>query len=111
VNELQERRGPQTKGVHKSHEGIQDEGIPALVRIVQERIDGVAKEEGERNPPEVTEGLFVVFLRLPLVSCLFLDVDEGKAPGSVKLGERFAIMFTVSCAKEVRGLPKRSWPC
>lgn len=70
---------PHTKGVDESHEGVQDKGIPALVGVVEERVDRVSDQERKGNPPKIPEGLLIVFLGLLLVGLPLLETNVGEA--------------------------------
>ena len=56
--------GQEAKGVHGAHKGVDDPAVPALVRLVQQRVDRVAQHERVERPAEVLEGLCVVLLRV-----------------------------------------------
>jgi hypothetical protein len=53
--------GDEAKQIDKFHQGLQDKGIPALVFVIQERVDGITGQERVRQPGQVLESNGIVF--------------------------------------------------
>ena len=56
----------ETVGVDRTYKGRDDEGVPALVRVVEQGVDGVGDEEGHGNHVQVFEGNLIVLFGLLL---------------------------------------------
>ena len=67
VDEELGRHENEAKGVDTANEGRQHKGVPALVSVVDERVDGIAEDERVEGIRQVLEGKRIVFLSLALV--------------------------------------------
>lgn len=53
--------GDEAKQIDEFHQGLQDEGIPALVFVIQEGVDGIAGQQRIGQPGQVLESDGIVF--------------------------------------------------
>lgn len=85
--------GGETKGVDASSEGGQQPGVPALVGLIEEGVDGVAEDEGEEGVGEVLGGHLIVLSRLALhVGLSVGEPQHRKPPTAVQLATTIVII-------------------
>jgi len=103
----------ETKHVHRPHQGVQDEAVPALVGLVEQGVHRVASEQRVQHIAQVPNSVGIVLLGLRGIVIACKAHHEVHLIGLTRLIEPFCYCYCAAgCCKvhQSKSLPVHSSP-